>query len=201
MDGFERQLRILGYRFIAGVDEVGRGPLAGPVVAAAVILPPDYVNPRIKDSKNLTAKQREQLYWQILKDAEAVGWGVVESQVVDEINIWNATVLAMKKALGALSVCPDCILVDGNRSFSSSVPQRTVVKGDQRCLSIAAASIVAKVVRDRIMDIYHHEFSQYNFLKNKGYATEEHRRAIKRYGFCRIHRRSFRVKELEKAVS
>ncbi|MCX7817004.1 MAG: ribonuclease HII [Syntrophales bacterium] len=196
MNDIERELCSLGYRFVAGVDEVGRGPLAGPVVAAAVIFPPYYVNPSIKDSKALTPMKREQIYWQIMNDAESVGWGIVESHVVDEVNIWNATVLAMKKALSALSISPDYVLVDGNRGFLSDIPQCAIVKGDNRCISIAAASIVAKVIRDRVMDIYHHEFPQYNFQKNKGYATQEHRWAIRRHGYCRIHRRSFLVRDL-----
>ncbi|HOK06902.1 MAG TPA: ribonuclease HII [Syntrophales bacterium] len=195
MREYERQARLKGYTCIAGVDEAGRGPLAGPVVAAAVILPEDYRNPNIKDSKELTSRKREQLYEVIVAEAVSVGLGVVEVPVIDTVNILQATLLAMKEAVADLDREPDFLLVDGNRPIPLLTEQETVVGGDKRCLSIAAASIIAKVSRDRIMDIYHRQFPQYNFKKNKGYGTLEHREAIRRYGPCKIHRRSFRMKD------
>ena len=195
MNRFERRAHQLGYRSIAGIDEVGRGPLAGPVVAAAVILPPDYKNREIKDSKQLTAKKRDSLSEIIRQDALSIGLGVVEASFIDEVNIFQATLVAMKEATLNLSLTPDYLLIDGLHRIFVSIPQETIVKGDTRSVSVASASIIAKVYRDRIMEIYDRQFPQYNFFRNKGYATEEHREAIKKYGHCKIHRRSFVVKD------
>ena len=195
MNYFEERARQRGFRRIAGIDEAGRGPLAGPVVAAAVVLPDRYSHPEINDSKKLTSRSRERLFEVIRADALAVGIGVVDSRVIDELNILRATLLAMREAVADLQVVPDCLLVDGNQSVPLEIPQETIVKGDGRSVSIAAASIVAKVSRDRIMEIYHRQFPYYNFFKNKGYGTAEHRRAIREHGFCKIHRRSFHIKD------
>ncbi|MDO9586247.1 MAG: ribonuclease HII [Syntrophales bacterium] len=193
MNSFERNAYQSGYRLIAGVDEAGRGPLAGPVVAAAVIFPPDYHNSEIRDSNLLSPQKRERLHDVIREDAVTVGLGVVDAVVIDEINILKATLMAMQEALLELSPAPDFLLIDGITPLSLSMPQRTLIKGDSRSVSVAAASIIAKVSRDRIMEIYHRQFPQYNFIKNKGYGTEEHRAAIRRYGPCKIHRRSFNM--------
>jgi ribonuclease HII len=194
MNQFESHARQHGYQVIAGIDEAGRGPLAGPVVAAAVILPPGYRHPEINDSKQLTARRREFLYEVIKTDALAVGLGVIEAPVIDRINILQATLMAMRDAVTDLSLSPDYLLIDGKNRIDVQVPQKAIVKGDAKSISIAAASIIAKVSRDRIMEIYHRQFPQYNFLKNKGYGTVEHREAIHRCGRCKIHRLSFAVK-------
>ncbi|HOF05579.1 MAG TPA: ribonuclease HII [Syntrophales bacterium] len=195
MDYFEQRARQRGFGIIAGIDEAGRGPLAGPVVAAAVVLPDNYSYPGIDDSKKLTARNRERLFEVIRADALSVGIGVIDAPIIDEINILRATLLAMKEAVADLHITPDYLLVDGNRYVPVDVPQETIVKGDGRSISIAAASIVAKVSRDRIMEIYHRQFPYYNFFKNKGYGTVEHRQAIKDHGFCKLHRRSFHIRE------
>ena len=197
MNGFERDARGRGYQRVAGIDEAGRGPLAGPVLAAAVILPPDYEDPEINDSKELTPRQRERLCEVIHRDAVAVGIGVVEAPVIDAINILQATLAAMKEAVLSLVPHPDYLLIDGLNRVSLAIPQETIIRGDGRSISVASASIVAKVSRDRIMELYHRQFPQYNFLMNKGYATREHREAIAKYGRCKIHRCSFRVAEVE----
>jgi ribonuclease HII len=194
MNQFECSARQSGYRMIAGIDEAGRGPLAGPVVAAAVILPPDYRHPEINDSKQLTPGKRERLHEVIKADAIAVGLGVVEAFVIDRMNILQATLMAMREAVLDLSLSPDYLLVDGKNRIDVRTPQETIVRGDARSISVAAASIIAKVSRDRIMEIYHRQFPQYNFLKNKGYGTSEHREAILRCGPCKIHRLSFTIK-------
>jgi ribonuclease HII len=195
MNSFERRAHQRGYKLIAGIDEAGRGPLAGPVVAAAVILPPDYGNPEINDSKQLSPQKREKLYEIIKQDALSIGFGVVETSIIDSINILQATLVAMREAVSNLSITPDYLLIDGLHRIFVSIPQESIIKGDCLSVSVASASIIAKVSRDRIMEIYHRQFPQYNFLKNKGYGTEEHREAIKKYGHCKIHRRSFRMKE------
>jgi ribonuclease HII len=195
LTSYERHARQSGYLHIAGVDEVGRGPLAGPVVAAAVILPAGYNHPEINDSKQLSAKKRDKLYDVIASDALAVGLGVVEVPVIDAINILQAALMAMKEAILGLQLRPDYLLIDGNHRVLIDIPQKAIVRGDTLSISIAAASIVAKVSRDRIMEIYHRQFPQYNFLKNKGYGTQEHRSAVKLYGICKIHRQSFHTKD------
>ena len=168
MNTFERQAYGEGYRLIAGVDEAGRGPLAGPVVAAAVIFPPDYTNPAINDSKKLSARKRDDLYKVIAREATAVGVGVADAALIDRINILRASLQAMREAVLELSVTPDFILIDGLHTLAIDTPQKAIVGGDARSVSIAAASIIAKVSRDRIMEIYHRQFPRYNFLQNKG---------------------------------
>ncbi|MBN1614963.1 MAG: ribonuclease HII [Deltaproteobacteria bacterium] len=195
MNSFESSALEKGFRYLAGIDEAGRGPLAGPVVAAALILPPGYRNPEINDSKRLSAEKRETLYTILKQDALAIGLGVVEPSVIDDINILQATLLAMREAALDLSIPADYLLVDGRNRVPLPTPQETIVGGDGRSISIAAASIIAKVSRDKIMEIYHRQFPQYNFLSNKGYGTREHREAIRKYGYCKIHRRSFQIRD------
>ncbi len=190
---YERRAQRHGYRNIAGIDEAGRGPLAGPVVAAAVILPVDYHHPEIDDSKRLSRKKRERLYQEIHKEAVSIGVGVSDVGMIDKINILQATLLAMKEAVLGFLVKPDYLLIDGLNTIDLDLPQEAIVHGDQNSISIAAASIIAKVSRDRLMDMYHRQFPMYNFIKNKGYGTREHLEAISRYGLCKIHRRSFHI--------
>ncbi len=193
MNRFERGLHEKGYKFIAGVDEAGRGPLAGPVVAAAVIFPAGYENPDIRDSKKLTQDRREQLFFRITNDAIAYAIGVATPEEIDTYNIHNATLLAMERAVKMLDVKPDCVLVDGRFEIPTIlIDQITVKSGDSTVLSIAAASIVAKVTRDMVMERYHDVYPHYNFAVHKGYPTREHREALARYGPSPIHRRSFR---------
>jgi len=192
MTRYELRARERGFKVIAGVDEAGRGPLAGPVVAAAVVFPGGYRNGDIRDSKKLSAAKREQLYQQIKQDALAIGIGVVEPSVIDATNILRASIAAMEEAVSNLLFPVDYLLIDGNHPIRTAIFQETIVKGDDRSVSIAAASIVAKVSRDQIMEIYHRQYPHYNFLGNKGYGTKEHREAIRKYGCCKIHRRSFK---------
>ena len=176
----------------AGCDEVGRGCLAGPVVAAAVILPKDYRNPDINDSKQLSSKKRAKLKDDIIRDA--ISWGVafIDNKEIDSINILKASIKAMHKALDQLSVDPQFVIVDGNKFYQyKDVPYKTIVKGDSLYLSIAAASILAKVTRDEYMEKMHDEYPQYGWNKNKGYGTLEHRKAILKYGITPLHRTSF----------
>lgn len=175
---------------IAGIDEAGRGPLAGPVVAAAVILNPDRLPPGIHDSKTLSRPKREALFEAILSQAQ-VGIGEASAAEIDEINILQATFLAMRRAVEALPVSPAAALVDGNRSPKLAIPCQTVVKGDGKCLSIAAASIVAKVTRDRIMDRLAAEHPGFGWERNAGYGTAEHLAALRQIGPTAHHRRSF----------
>jgi len=178
------------------VDEVGRGPLAGPVVAAAVILPRDGIGFKLFDSKQISSKKREELYPSILKDALGVGIGIIGQEEIDCINIFQATLKAMIAAIKNLPQRPDFLLIDGTQGLKFSVPQKSIPKGDRLSNSIAAASIVAKVTRDRIMEEYHQQYPKYDFAKHKGYGTKEHRQAIKKFGVCELHRKSFRgVKE------
>ena len=196
MDYFEKMYHRRGYQKIAGVDEVGRGPLAGPVVAAAVILPKDGIGERLFDSKKISSKKREHLCETILSEAQGVGIGIVGQEEIDRINILQATLKAMALAIQNLPILPDFILIDGSQGITLPVPQKTIRKGDQLCNSIAAASIVAKVTRDRMMLECHQQYPQYNFARHKGYGTEEHRRAIEKFGICDLHRKTFRgVKE------
>jgi len=194
MNTFEKLAYCEGYQYIAGVDEAGRGPLAGPVVAAAVIFPPAYQNSEINDSKKLTACKRDKLYKVIFEDAIAVGVGVADVAVIDRLNILRASLQAMREAVLDLSVAPDFILIDGLHTIPFDLAQKALVKGDSLSVSIAAASIIAKVSRDRIMEMYHRQFPQYNFLQNKGYGTAEHRKILQEIGMCKIHRRSFHLK-------
>lgn len=180
-----------GYNYIAGVDEAGRGPLAGPVVAAAVIFPYGWTHPDIKDSKQLAAQKREYLSGIISQKALAWSWADVDHAEIDTINILQASLKAMRCAVELLSVPPDYLLIDGIYPITSPIPQTPLVKGDQRSLATAAASIMAKVIRDSIMQQYHELYPQYNFAKNKGYGTKEHLQALTDYGPSPIHRRSF----------
>jgi ribonuclease HII len=201
---YEEEGYARGFKSIAGIDEVGRGPLAGPVVAAAVILPRGYSHPEIQDSKLLTAKQREKLSAVIREDAVCWALGIVEAEEIDRVNILQASLLAMVKALAALRSRADCILIDGNQSIplpifrigqflpGRTVYQRTIIKGDQSCLSIAAASIVAKVARDEIMSALDRQFPQYGFAAHKGYSCDAHFNALKRFGASPVHRQSFK---------
>lgn len=197
MNSFEGKACSCGYRMVAGIDEAGRGPLAGPVVAAAVILPPRYEHPEITDSKKLLPRQRERLYAVIQRDAVSVGIGIIEAPEIDILNILQATLVAMKEAVLELSQHPDYLLIDGLNRIDLAIPQEPIIRGDSRSISVASASIVAKVSRDRLMEMYHRQFPQYNFLRNKGYGTREHRDAILRFGRSKIHRRSFRVAEID----
>ncbi len=176
----------------AGVDEAGRGPLAGPVVAACVILPKDCEIRGLNDSKKLSEKRRRLVLADIRRKAVALAVGIVEPEEIDKINILRAALLAMEISITNLHDRPDYLLIDGNQRISLHIPQETVVKGDSKCGSIAAASVLAKVIRDYIMEKYHAMYPAYNFLKHKGYPTKEHLEAIREYGPCPIHRRSFR---------
>lgn len=177
--------------FICGIDEVGRGPLAGPVVAAAVVLPKDCDILYLNDSKQLTAKKREQLYDEIMEKAVAVGIGMANQDVIDEINILNADYEAMKQAISKLSVTPDLLLNDAVTIPNITIPQVPIIKGDTLSASIAAASIIAKVTRDHMMEEYDKIYPQYGFASNKGYGSQVHIAAIKKFGPCPIHRRTF----------
>jgi ribonuclease HII len=193
---FEREATRRGYRNIAGIDEAGRGPLAGPVVSAAVILPHAFSDTEITDSKKLAPKMREKLYGKIYARAISIGIGIVDSVEIDRINILRASLLSMAMAAANLSPRPDWLLIDGTFPIPSELPQVPVPKGDSLSISIAAASIVAKVTRDRLMVRYHHYYPQFDFCIHKGYPTRAHRDAIRRFGCCPIHRRSFKgVKE------
>jgi ribonuclease HII len=195
----ERKIWKRGIPYIAGLDEAGRGPLAGPVVAAAVVASPGFFLPEVNDSKQLTAAVRERLFEDILKGAYAVGIGIVDHDAIDRINILNATFLAMHRAIAQLPEQPGHLLVDGNRfrqhlehvPSSVQIPFTLLVGGDARCFSIAAASIIAKVTRDRLMVEYDRQFPGYEFARHKGYPTPQHRAAITRLGLSPIHRRSF----------
>ncbi len=199
----EENLFKRGYKLIGGIDEAGRGPLAGPVVAACVVCSPEFKldNKKldlIKDSKKLTAKKREELYNLIYEKFSEVGVGICDHKTVDRINILQAAFLAMKKAIGALKQKPDYILLDGRFLIpNASFKQKAIIKGDNLIFSIAAASIIAKVTRDRLMREAHEQFPQYGFNQHKGYGTKLHLERLLKYGPCLIHRKSFRpVKEL-----
>lgn len=191
---YERQLTEKGYKYICGVDEVGRGPLAGPVVCAAVIMPLDGIIEGIDDSKKLSAKKREKLSAAILQRAVDCRICLIEPEIIDEINILEATRLCMKNAVEGLKVKPDYVLTDGNMTLDISIPQLSIVKGDFLSYSIGAASIAAKVYRDALMDELDKIYPEYAFAKNKGYGTAAHIKAIKEAGLCPVHRRSFTKK-------
>ena len=190
---YERECLKKGYKLIAGVDEVGRGPLAGPVVAAAVILPLEEEKRilGINDSKKLSAKKREALAQKIKEAAICYAIEEVSEEVIDEINILQATRLAMKRAIEKLSPRPDFVATDGNMTLEISIPQESIVKGDLKVASIGAASILAKVYRDALMAKYAEEFPYYGFERNAGYGTKEHIAAIQERGICKIHRKTF----------
>lgn len=197
MQEIENDLYEKGYKNVCGIDEAGRGPLCGPVVAAAVILPKDIYIEGINDSKKLSEKKREIIFEEIEKKAIAIGVGIVDVEVIEEKNILNATKIAMKKALENLKVQPDYVLIDGNQMIDIKTDAKTVVSGDSLSHSIAAASIIAKVTRDKMLYDFDKKYSEYNFAKHKGYGTKEHREAILKYGLCPIHRPSFCKKILE----
>lgn len=189
---FERRAREAGSLRVAGLDEAGRGPLAGPVVAAAVMLPDGLVLPGVRDSKQLTEERRQQLYDEITAAAVAWGIGIVDERTIDEVNIREASIIAMERALAAIMPPPDLLLIDGNFVLPRvPTPQQPIVKGDCLSQSIAAASILAKVTRDRLMVELHDLHPQYNFHKHKGYGTKEHIELIRRHGPCSAHRRTF----------
>ena len=187
---FETELYNNGINFIAGIDEVGRGPLVGPVVTAAVILPKDFYDERINDSKKLTEKKRELLYDVIMENAISVGIGISSEDVIDEINILNATKRAMLEAVNNLNVKPEHLLIDAVK-LNTDIPQTSIIKGDAKSESIAAASIIAKVTRDRMMVELDKIHPEYDFKHNKGYGTKKHIEAIRKYGIIKEHRKTF----------
>lgn len=191
-DAEERAARAAGYACVCGIDEAGRGPLAGPVVAAAVVLPPGLALPGLNDSKKLTARRREALYTQLREDERVlIGVGMAAAAEIDRLNILRATHAAMARAVAALPTAVDFCLIDGLPVPQFPLPQRALVKGDARCLSIAAASIVAKVTRDRLMQDLAQQYPGYGFEKHAGYGTAAHLAALRRLGPCPEHRRSF----------
>ncbi|MBC8439581.1 MAG: ribonuclease HII [Deltaproteobacteria bacterium] len=194
---FEHKAKTNGYKIIAGVDEAGRGPLAGPVVSAAVILPHDFVCIGINDSKKLSEKKRNALFPIIMEQAIAVSTGISSHDEIDKINILQASLLSMKRAVEKLSnpsdsLAPDFLLIDGNFTLDMDIEQSAIVKGDSRSISIAAASIIAKITRDAIMKELHELYPKYNFIQHKGYPTKAHKEAIFKYGPCPVHRRTFK---------
>ena len=191
-DLFETEARRCGYRLVAGLDEAGRGPLAGPVVAAAVMLPRRCLLAGLNDSKQLTEAERERLYDEIHRRAVGIGVGQASEREIDAMNILEATRLAMGRAIQALPSVPDYLLLDAIELPAIHLPQRAIIKGDTLSVSIAAASVVAKVTRDRLMGEYHRQYPQYNFQAHKGYGTAEHLQMLAAHGPCAIHRRSFR---------
>jgi ribonuclease HII len=192
---FEEAWWVQGFEHVAGVDEAGRGPLAGPVVAGAVILPKGLLIEGVNDSKKLSAKQRERLYHEIYDRALCVGVGIVSHEVIDKINIYHASILAMRKAIDKLIISPAVVLADGNSFRHESLRFQNIVAGDAKSVTIAAASIIAKVTRDSLMREYHQQFPAYGFDRHKGYGTKIHLDALRQYGACPIHRRSFRLPE------
>lgn len=189
----ESMLAAKGYEFLCGVDEVGRGPLAGPVVAAAVVLPVGLEIPGVDDSKRLSAARRDEAFDEIVRAGVPCAVGVIDNESIDRMNILRASLMAMRKAVMDLKQAPDFVLVDGNHPIPNlSCPQLAVVGGDRRCHTIAAASIVAKVTRDRIMDRYQALYPTFSFSQHKGYPTPVHLRELREYGPCEIHRRSFK---------
>ena len=194
---YEKEWQAKGYNLVAGVDEVGRGPLAGPVVVASVIMPTDDIIPDVNDSKQVSEKKREKLYPLILEKAIAYSFSVIDEKVIDEINILEATKKAMKEAVASLSTQPDVVLID---AVKLDIPFETqsIIKGDANSYNIACASIIAKVYRDRMMVDFAKQYPNYGFEKNKGYGTAEHIRAIGDYGPCPIHRLTFIGKFLKK---
>ena len=195
---YEGEAREQGYTAVCGVDEAGRGPLAGPVCAAAVILPAGLVIEGVNDSKKLSEKKREELFPVICEKALAYGIGWADGREIDEINILQATYRAMKIAVEPLPLTADYALIDGNRMPPLAIPGTTIVKGDALSMSIAAASILAKVSRDRVMVQFSREYPQYGFEQHKGYGTAAHVQALREYGPCPLHRQSFLQKILEK---
>jgi len=190
---YERELWGKGYKLVAGVDEVGRGPLAGPVVAACVIFPEDINLPGIDDSKKLTPEKREKLYAKIKENALDLGVGIVREKEIDKLNIFIASLKAMQKAVSSMKSTPHFLLIDGNQKIPHlNLPQLPVIKGDTLSLSCGAASIIAKVERDRLMRRLHKKYPQFCFDQNKGYGSKKHLQALEKFGPCKAHRRSFK---------
>jgi ribonuclease HII len=188
---YDEEVRLL-HNIVAGLDEAGRGPLAGPVVAAAVILPSGIVIDGVKDSKKIPEKVRKKVFWQVVRSAVSVGVGIVEADVIDEINILQSTKLAMAYAVKDLSLEPDILLLDAVSLPKVNKLQKSLIKGESISASIAAASVIAKVVRDDIMFDLHEKYPVYNFKRHKGYSTKEHMALIREHGPCPVHRKSFR---------
>ncbi len=193
MDSFERACSEKGYTRIAGIDEAGRGALAGPVVAAAVILPYGCQIDNLKDSKQLTSKQRSSLFDEIYNLAVSVGIGYADNKIIEHINILQATLQAMKAAVKQLTPKPDFLLIDGNKLPEIDIPAEAIPKGDNLSISIAAASVIAKTTRDRLMIEYNQTYPSYGFQKHKGYPTVQHRQAIAKFGVSPIHRKTFKL--------
>ena len=194
---FEKRALARGFKTISGVDEAGRGPLAGPVVSAAVILPPSFHAPGLTDSKRVAPKKRAQLYKQIYQQAVSVGIGIIDALEIDRINILQASLLSMVMAVKNLKPQPDYLLIDGKFTIAADIVQEAIIGGDSQSVSVAAASIVAKVSRDCLMERYAKDFPQYGFSQHKGYPTAAHKAAIRAHGHCFIHRKTFKgVKEL-----
>ncbi|MBS4177140.1 ribonuclease HII [Lederbergia citrea] len=190
MTQFEQEARIQGYQYIAGIDEAGRGPLAGPVVSAAVILHENSYFQGLNDSKKINEQKRKELYRRIMDEAIAVGIGIISAEEIDRLNIYEATKKSMREAIQNLSTQPDYLLIDAV-NLKSIYPENPIIKGDARSVSIAAASIIAKVTRDQIMKEYHHKYPDYGFNVHMGYGTKIHLEAIKTFGPCSIHRKTF----------
>lgn len=188
---YETEAHNNGYKVVCGVDEAGRGPLAGPVFAAAVILPDNYSHEILNDSKKLSEKKRNSVYDDIIKDAVCWSVGTADEKEIDNINILNATFLAMKRAVEGLRIKPDLAYIDGNAYPKTGVKEIAIVKGDSKCMSVAAASIIAKVSRDRFMTELDSQYPEYMFSKHKGYGTKLHYELIEKYGISPVHRRSF----------
>jgi len=187
---YEKELYKNGIEFIAGVDEVGRGPLIGPVVAAAVILPKNYSLDGLNDSKKLSEKKRDMFYEVIMKDAISVGVGIIDEKIIDEVNIYEATKLAMKDAIGSLHIKPEHILIDA-MPLELDIPSTSIIKGDAKSLSIAAASVIAKVTRDRMMYELDKKYPMYGFGSHKGYPTKKHIEALEKYGLIDGYRKTY----------
>lgn len=187
---YERELRKKGIKLIAGVDEVGRGPLVGPVVAACVILPEDFLLDGLTDSKKLSEKKREEFYDKIMEQAVSVGVGIISEKVIDEINIYEATKLAMRDAISNMDIIPEHILIDA-MPLDLDIPTTSIIKGDLKSITISAASVIAKVTRDRMLDDLGENYPMYDFKSNKGYPTKKHLDAIDEYGIIDEHRRSY----------
>lgn len=188
----EKELREKGFKTICGIDEAGRGPLAGPVVIASTIMPADSMIEGVNDSKKISEKKREDLYEKIIEEAISYGVAIIGQDEIDEINILNATKKGLTMSLKELTVKPDLILVDALEHIDTmGIPYESIIKGDAKCYSISCASIIAKVTRDRIMREWDKVYPEYNFAQHKGYGTAKHIEAIKQYGLCPIHRRSF----------
>ena len=191
MLSYEQELYNKGIKYIAGVDEVGRGPLVGPVVTAAVILPVGYFNGLINDSKKLSEKRRNELYEIIMRDALSVSIGMMDNKVIDDVNIYEATKLAMYQAINNLEIKPEYVLIDAMKLSDLEMPSESIIKGDSKSESIAAASIIAKVTRDRMLVELDEKYPMYDFKKNKGYPTKKHLEAIEQFGILDEHRRSY----------